>query len=329
MNTISRSTFIKAGIGFGLMPSFPVAKGYINTVSGKIEVSDLGITLVHEHFLVDFIGADKISNNRWNIDEVVKKVLPYLEQVKKYGVKTIFDCTPAWLGRDVQLLKKLSDATGLQIITNTGFYGAVNNKYLPSFAFTETAEQIASRWITEFNNGIDDTNVKPGFIKIGVNEGPLSDLHQKLVKAAGLTHKQTGLTICSHTGKAVAALEQIEILKTLDVDPSAFVWVHAQAEDDISLLVKAAQMGAWISLDGLGWGDTEKYAFKIAELKRKQLLNRVLISHDAGWYKPGEQDGGTFTGFTDIFKKLAPLISKKDLRQLLVKNPPNAFGISN
>ena len=215
-----------------------------------------------------------------------------------------------------------------------GYYGAVKNKYLPQWAFTETREQLSERWINEFENGIDGTTIKPGFIKISVDaDAPnLSELHQKLVSAAALTHLKAGLTICSHTGLGTAAFQEIDIIQEMKVHPSAFVWVHAQAEEDRSLHVKAARMGAWVSLDGIGWGDFEKYATSIDNLKQVGLLNRVLISHDAGWYKPGEKNGGNFTGFTNIFTQLLPLLKKRgftetDINQLLIGNPAEAFAV--
>jgi len=328
---LSRRKFIKAGTAFLLAFKFESPLS-VMTVNGSIPATSMGTTLIHEHFLVDFIGADKINYGRWNRDDVVKKVLPYLFEVKKYGVKTILDCTPAFLGRDVVLQKRLADESGVQILTNTGYYGAKENKYLPEWAFTETHEQIAKRWINEFENGIENTTIKPGFIKISVDAGHLSELHQKIVKSAALTHLQTGLTICSHTGIAIPAFEEIELLQKMKVHPSAFVWTHAQNEQDKTLHVKAAKLGAWISLDGIGWGDFEKYAASIDNLKSAGLLNKVLISHDAGWYKPGEKDGGNFTGYTNIFTKLIPLLKKKGftdnaMQQLLVKNPAEAFAI--
>lgn len=331
MNHLSRRTFIKTAASL-LIISKQKPPLFINTVNGKIPVASLGTSLIHEHFLVDFIGADKTNENRWNKDEVIKKVLPYMLEVKKFGVKTIFDCTPAFLGRDVLLQKRLADESGLQVITNTGYYSAVQNKYLPQWAFTENEEQLAKRWINEFENGIEETTIKPGFIKIGVDAPHLSSLHQKLVSAAAITHLKTGLTICSHTGPAVAAFEELDILQKMNVHPSAFVWTHAQMEKDKSLHVKAARMGAWVSLDGIGWGEFENYADSIDNLKTAGLLNRVLISHDAGWYKPDEKDGGSFTGFTNIFTQLLPILKKKgftenDMTQLLLKNPAEAFGI--
>lgn len=304
----------------------------ISTVNGEIRLSQMGKTLIHEHMLVDFIGADKINFDRWSRDEVVKVVLPYLLEVKKQGIKTILDCTPAFLGRDVHLLQQLAQKSDIQILTNTGYYGAVDNKYLPRWAFAETAEQLADRWTAEFEKGIDETEVRPGFIKIGVNPTQLSETHRKLVRAAGLTHLRIGLTICSHTGPAVAAFEELEELQRIGVHPSAFVWVHAQGESNKNLYMKAAQMGAWVSFDGIGWGDWENYATWIELMKSNKLLHRVLISHDAGWYKPGEVNGGSFIGFTAIFEKLFPILrqkgfNQKDFDQLLITNPAEAFKI--
>ena len=328
---LSRRQFLLAGLGIGSY-SFQRKPGKIITVLGEISTGELGLTLVHEHILVDFIGADKISYDRWDRDQVEKKVLPYLIEAKQAGVKSLFDCTPAFLGRDVILLKRLSEKTGLHIITNTGYYGAINNKYLPTWANEETDKQLARRWITEFEEGIENSGVRPGFIKISVDPGKLSDLHQKLVRAAGITHLETGLTICSHTGKSPAAFEQLDILKAMGVKAEAFVWVHAQAEADKTQQIRAAGRGAWVSLDGIGWGDFENYADSLVRLKEQGLLHRVLISHDAGWYKPGEPDGGKFTGFTNIFRELMPLLDKRgftrvEYEQLLIKNPASAFAI--
>ncbi len=323
--------------------------GKVNTVNGQIASRKLGKTLAHEHVLVDFIGADQTSESRWDKLEVVNRMAPYFVEAKAYGVKTIVECTPAFLGRDARMLKMLSDKTGIQIITNTGYYGAVNNKYLPPWAFTETAEQLSQRWVDDFEYGIDGSNIRPGFIKISVDsppplkkedaeishtgklQGNLSDLHEKLVRAAGLTHLRTGLTIYSHTGPGAAAFKQIEILKELKIHPSAFVWVHAQVEKDKSLHIEAAKMGSWVSLDGIT-GDFDDYADSIWRLKNEGLLKRVLISHDAGYYRPGEKDGGEIRGYTDIFKELVPRLNakgfnKKDIERLLIDNPGDALTL--
>lgn len=307
--------------------------GKVMTVKGLIDSRRLGNTLVHEHVLVDFIGAAFINENRWDKLVVTNTLLPYLAEAKQAGLQSLVECTPAFLGRDPRLLNMLSDKTGLQIITNTGYYGALNNKFLPHWAFTETAEQLATRWTDDLEYGIDGTIVRPGIIKIGIDAGDngLSDLHRKLVKAAALTHQRTGLTVYSHTGAGQAALEQLSILAQEKVAPDAFVWVHAQAERDKSLHTRLARMGAWVSFDGIT-GDFEHYADSIAAMKDQGLLDRVLISHDAGYYRPGEPEGGKINGYTAIFTELLPRLSsrgfrKKDIRRLLQRNPAEALQI--
>lgn len=305
-------------------------KETIQTVTGKISASRMGITLIHEHILVDFIGAKEIHPGRWNHDQVIEKVLPYLLEVSNLGCRTLVECTPSYLGKDPLLLKKLSEKSGLQLLTNTGYYGAVNNKFLPDHALTESAEQLAKRWIKDFEEGINQSGVRPGFIKISVETGSLSELHQKLVRAAALTHLSTGLAIASHTLYAVPAFEQIKILKENGVSPEAFIWVHAQAEKDKNTYLEAAREGTWISLDGVNEKEIESYVEMLSTLKEKGYLNKVLISHDAGWYDPAKEKGGEFKPYTAIFNHLIPALEKKGLkenevRQLMIENPAKVF----
>src|SRR5688572_20596920 len=307
-------------------------KTVIRSVTGTVTPAPGEVWLSHEHILVDFIGADSIDPKKWDHDSVINIISPYLEQVKDQNVKYFVDATPAYLGRDVLLLEKIAKKTGFTIITNTGFYGATNNKYIPAFAFDKKAEELAEIWIDEYKNGIEGTTVKPGFIKISVDAtDTLDGMDQKLVKAAAITHLQTGLTIASHTGDAKALWPQLKILKEMNVSPQAFIWVHAQSENDNNNYLLAAKEGCWISFDGLGW-DLEKHIEKILFAKEHKILNRILISHDAGWYDPQKQTQ-EIKPYTNIFKQLYPaLVSKgfdKDEFDLLISdNPAKAFSIN-
>ena len=302
------------------------------TVKGPLPEGKMGIALTHEHILVDFIGADQITEKRWDRTKVISKVLPYLLEAKNLGCRTFVDCTPEFIGRDPVLLRILADSSALHIITNTGYYGAGDNRYLPQFVFNETAAQLAERWISEWNEGIKGTGIKPGFIKIGVSGDNLSEIHRKLVIAAALTHLKTGLVIASHTGPADLAFEELDILKNEGVSPEAFIWVHAQNENDNGNHIRAARMGAWVSFDGLNDNNFNDYLSLIKKIKENKLLNRVLISHDAGWYDPAKENGGDFRGYNALFEKLVPAFKKEgftegEINQLLVINPSKAFTI--
>ena len=307
-------------------------KGIIMTVNGPISSDEFGITLMHEHVLVDFAGTDSINIRRWDLDIVTAHVLPYLSELKKYNCQAYVECTPSYLGKDPELLQRLSIASGMHILTNTGYYGAGNNRFVPPYAFTDTADELAKRWIAEWEDGIGTTGVKPGFIKIGVDAGPLSEMHQKLITAAAKAHLATGLVIMSHTGPSIPAFEQIAVLQKEGVSPEAFIWTHAQSDSDMETHVKAAKLGAWVALDGISDQNVDEYLRMIQNMKDNNLLHRVLISHDAGWYKPGEENGGTYRGHTALFEKLLPLLRKNqfsetEIQQLLSKNPALAFEV--
>lgn len=339
---MNRRVFLKktaAGLGMvaAMNKDFPLYKdlypeGTFVTVNGEINPRDAGIALTHEHILVDFTGAKGYDPSKWNRKDVISAVRPFLDQIISRGCSTFVDCTPEYIGRDPLLLKELSDITGLNILTNTGFYGARNNLFLPAYAMDADAETLAGKWTDEFFSGIGNTGIKPGFIKTGVDDGHLSAIHAKLIKAAALTHLRTGLTIASHTGSSVPAGEELNILAELGISPEAFIWVHAQVEKEQEKRLQIARKGAWVSLDGLTEDNFPDYLEWLVNFKSEGLLNKVLVSHDAGWYSPGEPGGGKFRGYTVLFDKLLPSLrsngfNEEDVKALIVSNPARAFGI--
>jgi len=278
--------------------------------------------LVHEHVLVDFAGADQPG--RYDPEEVFRIAKPKLEEVKKLGCRRFLECTPNFLGRDVKLLVRLSDAVGLEIWTNTGIYGAAARKGIPAFAWQETPEQLARRWIAEARQGID--GVKPRFIKTGVNRTPLEEIDRKLVRACAITSRETGLPIASHTPSGAAALEQLEILASENVKPAKFVWVHAQNEKDHAIHEKVARAGAWLEFDGIAPRSADWHLECIRFLAGRKLLGKALISQDAGWYHVGEPGGGQYRSYTYIYTGFLPKLEAAWRRQLMLENPARAFG---
>jgi phosphotriesterase-related protein len=282
--------------------------------------------------LVDFAGAEVVSPDRYDRAEVFETVLPYLQRARTLGLQTLVEATPAYLGRDPLLLEQLADASGVHLLVSTGYYGAREEQHLPGHAFSEPADSLAARWIREWTSGIDGSGIRPGFIKIGVDAGPLSTIGRKLIQAAARTHRSTGLTIAAHTGPAAGALDQLAVLEEEGVDPSAWIWVHAQAEDDSTHHVRAARSGAWISFDGLAPDNVERYVELVAFMKTEGLLDRVLVSHDAGWYHVGEPGGGSFRPYDTLFTDFLPALEAAgftgaEIRQLTVVNPAAAFTV--
>jgi phosphotriesterase-related protein len=335
---MNRRQFIQSAIAGAVVASqrrLPAAEpieGKVITVTGPVMPDTLGVVLPHEHVMVDFIGADQVSPSRYDSDQVYESVLPHLKQLSQAGCRTFAECTPAYLARDPLLLKRLAEASGLHILTNTGYYGARQGKYLPAHALKESVDQLARRWLVEWNDGIESSGIRPGFIKIGVDGGRLTDVNRKLVKAAARAHLQSGLTIACHTGDGVAAMEVMEILRAEGVDPSAWIWVHAQNERDPALHQRAAARGGWVEFDGVGPDTIDRHVELVSQMKDRDLLGRVLVSHDAGWYSVGEPGGGTFRPYLAMFERFLPALQKAgftadEIRRLTVENPAQAFTI--
>ena len=304
----------------------------IVTVRGPRAAKTLGFVLPHEHVLVDFVGAAEVSPARYDADAAFAKIKPFLDEARVLGCATLFECTPAYLGRDVRLFVRLSEATRLHLVTNTGYYSARQHKFLPEHATRENADALAARWLREWRDGIDGTDVRPGFIKLGFDAGPMNDVRINLVRAAARTHRESGLTIAAHTGDDVAALAQVELLREERVQPAAWIWVHAQNVRDEATLEKLARAGAWLSFDGIAPRSLTRHVQLVVKMKQRGLLAHVLISHDAGWYRPGEADGGAYRGYDVLFRAFLPALQKEgftpqEIDQLTVTNPARAFAI--
>lgn len=279
-----------------------------------------GIVLVHEHVLVDFTSG----KSPYDPEEVFRIARPHLEDARRMGVRRFQDCSPNFIGRNPKLLRRLMDSTGLEIWTNTGLYAARNHEYLPPYSKTETPDQLARRWTQEYQKGVD--GMKPRFIKIGVNNGPLAELDRKIVRAAAICSRETGLPVQSHTGNGIAAWEQVEIMASEKAAASKFVWVHAYREKDHSFHERVARAGAWVQFDGVDVKSIPWHLQCVRFMQSKGLLGRTMVSQDAGYYRPGQPKGGPFRPYTTMLTDMMPKLPKEWVAQLLVKNPVEAYG---
>lgn len=308
----------------------PPAEGSIMTVRGPIAPTELGTALPHEHILSRF-GEPPARHPDYQLSNLFDTVVPILEQLKSLGCDAIMDCTAAYFGRAPLVMHRLAELTGLHLLTNTGYYGAVDDRYVPDHTYDETAAEIADRWVTEWTEGLEGTGIRPGFIKTAVDGGPLSDIDRRLVRAAAKTHAETGLTIAVHTSDNVpAAQEQLSVLEEEGVQPSAWIWVHAQNVDDLDALARAASRGAWIEFDGLAPGDAiDRHLRLVRAMRDRDLLDRVLLSHDGSSYPPeGTEPRPMDTLFQSFSSTLRSAgFSESEIRTLTVDNPRRAFTV--
>lgn len=329
---------ISAGLAHGIQSLATDAKQQaksVLTVRGPIRANAFGIALPHEHIICDFIGAEKTANHRWNQDEVYQRMLPFTEELKEAGVSTFFDCTPAYIGRDPEVLKRLSTTTGLNIITNTGFYGGANDKYVPKHAYEMSVEDMANHWIQEFEHGIGATRIRPGFIKIGVDSiekesSRLSSIDATIVQAAAKTSIKTQLSVTCHTGGGFAGVAALRMFKEHGGLASKFIVAHSD-NHGLPINRKVADLGGWVSFDAISRRPLKQH-LEIVPAMLAHRADRLLISQDNGWYSVGEPNGGNVRGYTNLIQSFVPALEKTGvsndlIKRLLTTNPWNAFAI--
>jgi phosphotriesterase-related protein len=91
--------------------------------------------------------------------------------------------------------------------------------------------------------------------------------------------------------------------------------------------------GAWISYDGIGSEDTDDsfYVERIQRMLDAGLGDRLMLSHDRGWYDPAQSGGGTPRPFTYISERFLPKlqaagVDEETICQLTHINPFRAFA---
>lgn len=318
----------------------PEGTSYLMTVTGAITPSQMGKALSHEHVVTDFAGAEKVTLPQYGQEDAIKTILPHLKALKERGISTLVECTPKYIGRDVQLLNKLSELSGVLIITNTGYYAAVDKKFLPAHVYSESAETLAERWMKEWLDGIEETGIRPGFIKLGVGAGPIDSIEAKLLRAAVMVSTQSGLTIAMHSGDGAAAQSEYQILIDEGGQPQKMIWVHAQNGTDEERIT-LAKKGVWISLDGISETRLPEYLTMVQSMKEAHLLSRLMISHDDGWEVKLNQgqaalipfENGNSQPYETIFNQFIQAMYQNDfteeeINELLVENPQKAYSIS-
>ncbi len=185
--------------------------------------------------------------------------------------------------------------------------------------------------VDELQQGIGDTGVVAGWIKLSAGDDGIMACETKVLRAAAAAARETGSVIGSHTIRGRVVLDQLEILAAAGLGAERFIWFHTQAEPDVALHAEVARRGAWLEYDAIGSdGDSDEvYLGHIKRMVAAGFGDQLLLSHDRGWYDPAQAGGGTprpLTYISEVFlPKLAPLGSEW-VERLTRDNPFRAFA---
>jgi phosphotriesterase-related protein len=311
-----------------------MTSAYIQTVRGQVDIKDLGLVLPHEHLFTDLRGPQAPDYAQAESEAVAQVMAPYLEAAHEAGVTALVECSTVGVGRNVTVLERLAEVTPIHIVAPTGVY---REEFIPPRLRSVSAEELTEEWVRDLTEGIEGTTVRAGFIKLSVSDDGPTPLEVRNLQAAAHASRQTGAVVASHTANGALARHEMEILETAGLDLDRFVWVHANLEPDVALHLEAARRGAFVEFDAVGaeWQSQPAMLDYTLALIEADCAERILISHDAGWYDPsqpdGQPEGDGIRGFTALVEEFIPALRARGvtddlIRLITVTNPGRAFA---
>jgi phosphotriesterase-related protein len=300
------------------------------TTYGPISVETLapGIILPHEHIFVDMRGADHPLLGVAEVTEVVALMGPELMQAKAAGVAAVVVCTPVGVGRRADFDRAVSHAAGVPVVVPTGLY---REPWIPQWVHRASEAEITAWMVGELQEGIGQTGVVAGWIKLSAGDDGMTAREAKVLRAAAAAAIETGAVIGSHTIRGRVVRDQLAILESEGLGAERFIWVHTQAEPDVALHTEIARRGAWLEYDAIG-SENDSDAVYIEHIERMLDAGfeaQLLLSHDRGWYDPAQPGGGTprpLTYMSEVFLPKIAHLGEAAVDRLTRDNPFRAFA---
>jgi phosphotriesterase-related protein len=255
---------------------------------------------------------------------------------KSAGGGTIVDVTSIGMKRDPRALRRVADATGVNIIQGTGWYQRV---YHPDDASEVSVEALTDTIVGDVTRGVHDgleqTDLRSGVIgEIGINGGPLITNERKSMRAAARASRITGAPVLIHLGGVGAEKhEMLDIIADEGVDLAHVIQGHSDDIADTALLRELLDRGVTVAFDCIGADrdaanrTTERVARAIPGLVADGYGDRIVLSHDVCWKVHLKAYGGT--GFTYINDEFLPYlrtfgVSDDAIAGIMVRNPARA-----
>jgi phosphotriesterase-related protein len=255
----------------------------INGVLGAIETRDLGFTLMHEHILVANPAMRRSFPGYVDEEVLIRDAIREVGSARERGVCTMVDLTPINLGRDIRIIREVSEKTGMQMVAATGFYWT-EEPWMDAW----DAEALAGYLLREIREGIEGTDSKAGVIKCATDRFGVTPFNKKLLEATALAHRRTGVPISTHTAVFnESGLAQQDVFEECGVDLGRVVIGHCGDSEDFSYLEAILERGSYIGMDRNGIDlilPTKQRVATIAELCRRGWADRMVLSHDASCF---------------------------------------------
>jgi predicted metal-dependent phosphotriesterase family hydrolase len=300
--------------------------GQVQTVRGAVAPGDLGFTLPHEHTKCSLWWIE----NRWDYWELIgdePRINEELGAYKALGGGAVVDVTPVGIGRDLERLTRLSQATGLHIVAGSGWY---RQAYYPAEARIDrrSIDDLADEIVQEFVDG----PVRPGIIgEIGTDKPWVTAQEERVFRAAARAALRTGASVTTHAVQSDVGLAQLDILEDEGLDPARVVIGHCDSHPRIEHWREIVRRGAHVEADFLGMSFTPleragepKVIELIATLLNEGFEQQILLSQDVCHDSQLASYGGN--GYTYLQRSFLPRliaagVDAATIKTITVENP--------
>lgn len=252
----------------------------VETVLGPIEASRLGNVLSHEHVLVG-MGEDN-HHYPWlfDWDQTRANAIRELTEAKQGGIDTVIDLTTPDLGRDVEFVREVSRASGMNVIAATGIWRDV-----PRSFWTRDIEDIAAIFVREIEVGIGDSGIKAGCIKVANDMGGVTPEGERILRGAARACKRTGCPISTHHwAPEEVGRRQVEVFQEEGVPMDRVAIGHSADTTDVDYLEDLLRTGVYLSMDrypgAAGRPNWEQRNATVKALIDRGWAERLMLGHD-------------------------------------------------
>ncbi|WP_196260756.1 phosphotriesterase family protein [Pelagibacterium limicola] len=301
---------------------------FLYTTLGLLERSRLDMILPHEHVFVDLRTPDQPGYARADETEVVAVMAPRIEEIKERGVTALVECSTVGVGRRADIDLAVSRATGFPIVVPTGSY---REPWITPFVREAEDDALEAWMFGELTERFDEADYRAGWIKLSAGDDGITQLEERVLRAAARAAARTGAVIGSHTIRGRVAMQQLDIIEQEGYSASRFIWIHTQEEPDLSFHDEAVSRGAWIEYDHVSRSPDEDVKSLILQALEKGYGGNLLVSHDLGWFDPALPKGGNQRPYTHLSDVMLPLlkasgVDEETLGLLTMENPFRAFA---
>lgn len=256
-----------------------IARGQqVMTVTGPVSAADLGVTLMHEHLLLDIdwpglwpdasaepdlvdrpVGIESLGllrrdpfvlRDNVRLDDV-ELAAEEAARFRAAGGQTIVEVTSTGIRPNPAGLRQIARQTGLHVVAGCGWYVGPSH---PSELATDDVPKLARRLVSDLTEGIDDTGVRAGIIGEVGTFNPIRPTELKSLLAAARAHRETGAAISVHLSSRDGGnvRQVVEVLRSEGVDPRRVALGHIDLGIDQEDRYFAVDLGFNVQFDTFG-----------------------------------------------------------------------------